>query len=83
MEQNENTLTEVMESTVTAQQPVATKEDLAIAIKTAEETINVTDSKVSIKVNEESVTEEKDDEVAEPQTVSLSKIEITKVAVKL
>lgn len=41
MENNENALTEVMESTVTAQQPVATKEDLAIAIKTAQETIEL------------------------------------------
>lgn len=41
MEQNENSLTEVMESSVTAAQPVATKEDLAIAIKTAQETMEL------------------------------------------
>lgn len=41
MEQNENTLTEVMESSVTAAQPVATAEDLEFAIKTAEKTMDL------------------------------------------
>lgn len=41
MEQNENSLTEVMESSVTAAQPVATTEDLEYAIKTAEKTMEL------------------------------------------